>query len=100
MPMSYLYGRKYHGPITDLVKLLRREIHTIPYEEIDWNKARHDCCKVGGDRLGKIYGRVCTYKFLNTSYINQVRVNDDPGRSLLPSCLHTRCTLGLSSLLG
>ncbi|KAL7211437.1 hypothetical protein ACSBR2_014326 [Camellia fascicularis] len=45
MPMAYLYGRKYHGPITDLVKSLRREIHTKPYEEIDWNKARHDCCK-------------------------------------------------------
>ncbi|KAF5944610.1 hypothetical protein HYC85_018687 [Camellia sinensis] len=45
MPMSYLYGRKYHGPITDLVKSLRREIHTKPYEEIDWNKARHDGCK-------------------------------------------------------
>ncbi|XP_058212109.1 dammarenediol II synthase-like [Rhododendron vialii] len=45
MPMSYLYGRKYHGPITELVKLLRCEIHTTPYEKIDWNKARHDCCK-------------------------------------------------------
>ncbi|KAI8001058.1 Dammarenediol II synthase [Camellia lanceoleosa] len=45
MPMSYLYGRKYHGPITDLVKSLRLEIHLKPYEEINWNKARHDCCK-------------------------------------------------------
>ncbi|KAI8563353.1 hypothetical protein RHMOL_Rhmol03G0105500 [Rhododendron molle] len=45
MPMSYLYAKKYHGPITDLVKSLRQEIHTKPYEEICWNKARHDCCK-------------------------------------------------------
>ncbi|XP_058208104.1 dammarenediol II synthase-like [Rhododendron vialii] len=45
MPMSYLYGKKYHGPITDLVKALRQEIHTKPYEEICWNKTRHDCCK-------------------------------------------------------
>ncbi|XP_058208028.1 dammarenediol II synthase-like isoform X4 [Rhododendron vialii] len=45
MPMSYLYGKKYHGPITDLVKALRQEIHTKPYEEICWNKARHNCCK-------------------------------------------------------
>ncbi|KAH7839666.1 hypothetical protein Vadar_007066 [Vaccinium darrowii] len=45
MPMSYLYGRKYVGPITKLVKSLRREIHPRPYEEIDWNKARHSCCK-------------------------------------------------------
>ncbi|KAL7211347.1 hypothetical protein ACSBR2_014261 [Camellia fascicularis] len=46
IPMSYLYGRKYHGPITNLVKSLRREIHPKPYEEINWNKARHDCCQV------------------------------------------------------
>ncbi|GER32705.1 amyrin synthase [Striga asiatica] len=45
MPMSYLYGRKYHGPITDLVLSLRDEIHVKPYDRIDWNKARHDCCK-------------------------------------------------------
>ncbi|KAL7242079.1 hypothetical protein ACSBR1_014619 [Camellia fascicularis] len=45
MPMAYLYRRKYHGPITDLIKSLRREIHTKPYEEIDWNKAHHDCYK-------------------------------------------------------
>lgn len=45
MPMSYLYGRKYHGPITDLVLSLREEIHVHPYDQIDWNKARYDCCK-------------------------------------------------------
>ncbi|KAK1422786.1 hypothetical protein QVD17_18073 [Tagetes erecta] len=45
MPMSYLYGRKYHGPITDLITQIRQEIHTIPYDEINWNKQRHNCCK-------------------------------------------------------
>ncbi|GKC00084.1 dammarenediol II synthase-like protein, partial [Tanacetum coccineum] len=45
MPMSYLYGRKFHGPITDLVLQLRQEIHPIPYHEINWNKQRHNCCK-------------------------------------------------------
>ncbi|GFY80639.1 camelliol C synthase 1 [Actinidia rufa] len=30
---------------TDLVKEIREEIHTKPYAEVDWNKARHDCCK-------------------------------------------------------
>ncbi|KVH89383.1 Prenyltransferase/squalene oxidase [Cynara cardunculus var. scolymus] len=44
MPMSYLYGRKFHGPITDLVLQLRQEIHPIPYDEINWNKQRHNCC--------------------------------------------------------
>nr|AFJ19235.1 mixed amyrin synthase [Catharanthus roseus] len=45
MPMSYLYGKKYHGPLTHLVMQLRQEIHVKPYDQIDWNKARHDCCK-------------------------------------------------------
>nr|ARS25031.1 AS1 [Ilex pubescens] len=45
MPMSYLYGRKYHGPLTDVVLQLRQEIHPQPYDKINWNKARHDCCK-------------------------------------------------------
>ncbi|XP_060196035.1 dammarenediol II synthase-like isoform X2 [Lycium barbarum] len=44
MPMSYLYGRKYHGPITDLVLSIRNEIHVKPYDQIEWNKARMDCC--------------------------------------------------------
>ncbi|KAK1362257.1 Terpene cyclase/mutase family member [Heracleum sosnowskyi] len=45
MPMSYLYGTKYHGPITDLVLNLRQEIYPITYEDINWNKQRHNCCK-------------------------------------------------------
>nr|QJA18438.1 oxidosqualene cyclase 7 [Andrographis paniculata] len=45
MPMSYLYGKKYHGPITDLVLSLRQEIHAKPYDQINWDKARHGCCK-------------------------------------------------------
>nr|WGT93813.1 mixed amyrin synthase [Codonopsis lanceolata] len=45
MPMSYLYGKKYHGPITDLVLSLRQEIHPIAYEDIVWNKQRHNCCQ-------------------------------------------------------
>ncbi|KAK1422788.1 hypothetical protein QVD17_18075 [Tagetes erecta] len=45
IPMSYLYGRKFHGPITDLVLQLRQEIYLTPYHEINWNKHRHNCCK-------------------------------------------------------
>ncbi|KAL2467392.1 Amyrin synthase LUP2 [Abeliophyllum distichum] len=45
MPMSYLYGRKYHGPFTDLVLSLRQEIHVERYDQIDWNKTRNNCCK-------------------------------------------------------
>ncbi|CAI9264192.1 unnamed protein product [Lactuca saligna] len=45
MPMSYLYGKKFHGPITDLVLQLRQEIHPMQYDLINWNKQRHNCCK-------------------------------------------------------
>nr|GEU84715.1 dammarenediol II synthase-like [Tanacetum cinerariifolium] len=40
-----LVREKNHGPITDLVLQLRQEIHPIPYDEINWNKQRHNCCK-------------------------------------------------------
>nr|GMD09724.1 dammarenediol II synthase-like [Ipomoea batatas] len=45
MPMSYLYARRYHGPLTDLVLCIRSEIHVKTYDQIDWNSARMDCCK-------------------------------------------------------
>ncbi|GMP83833.1 hypothetical protein CsSME_00037614 [Camellia sinensis var. sinensis] len=35
MPMSYLYGKRFVGPITDLVKQLRTELHSQPYDEED-----------------------------------------------------------------
>ncbi|WCJ27411.1 Lupeol synthase [Euphorbia peplus] len=44
-PMAYLYGKKYVGPITDLVIQLRKELYTEPYEQINWNKARNSCLK-------------------------------------------------------
>lgn len=46
MPMSYLYGRKFVGPITLLVEQLREEIHVQPYKEIRWSKTRHLCGEV------------------------------------------------------
>lgn len=45
LPMSYLYGRRFVGPITPTVLSLRKEIYTVPYHEIDWNKARSECAK-------------------------------------------------------
>ncbi|KAL4388780.1 hypothetical protein GQ457_09G003800 [Hibiscus cannabinus] len=44
-PLSYLYGKKFVGPINDLIVSLRDEIYTQPYDKIDWNKARHLCSK-------------------------------------------------------
>ncbi|XP_057468453.1 germanicol synthase-like isoform X1 [Actinidia eriantha] len=45
MPMSYLYGKRFVGPITDLVLQLRKELHSEPYDKINWKKYRHLCAK-------------------------------------------------------
>ncbi|GLT53537.1 hypothetical protein SLA2020_268020 [Shorea laevis] len=45
LPMSYLYGKRFVGPITSTIQSLRKELYTVPYHEIDWNKARNDCAK-------------------------------------------------------
>lgn len=46
IPMCYLYGKKFVGPITELVLSLREELHTHPYEKINWKQARRLCAKV------------------------------------------------------
>ncbi|KAK8450401.1 hypothetical protein SEVIR_6G021300v4 [Setaria viridis] len=45
IPISYLYGKKFVGPITRLVMSLREELHIHPYRKIDWKKARKLCAK-------------------------------------------------------
>ncbi|RDY07322.1 Beta-amyrin synthase, partial [Mucuna pruriens] len=45
MPMSYLYGKKFVGPITPLVLNLREEFFTQPYDTNSWKKARHKCAQ-------------------------------------------------------
>uniref|UniRef100_A0A7N0T507 Terpene cyclase/mutase family member n=1 Tax=Kalanchoe fedtschenkoi TaxID=63787 RepID=A0A7N0T507_KALFE len=45
LPMSYIYGKRFVGPITALVLELRKELHTQPYDEIDWAGVRHLCAK-------------------------------------------------------
>ncbi|XVE98878.1 hypothetical protein REPUB_Repub03eG0147100 [Reevesia pubescens] len=45
LPMSYLYGKKFVGPINSLVLSLRRELYTLPYHLVDWNQARNLCAK-------------------------------------------------------
>ncbi|MFS7973105.1 putative cycloartenol synthase [Helianthus anomalus] len=45
LPMSYLYGRKFVGPITSTVLALRKELFTVPYHDINWNDARNLCAK-------------------------------------------------------
>jgi len=46
LPMSYLYGKRFVGSITPIVLSLRKELYTIPYEDIDWDQARNLCAKV------------------------------------------------------
>lgn len=45
IPMSYLYGKKFVGPITKLVLSLREELHIHPYKNINWKQARKLCAK-------------------------------------------------------
>src|ERR1044072_7163948 len=46
MPMSYLYGKKFVGPITGLIRSLRKELYNEPYDLVNWNKARNTVAKV------------------------------------------------------
>ncbi|KAJ0594233.1 putative beta-amyrin synthase [Helianthus annuus] len=45
MPMSYLYGKRFVGPITPLILQLREELYAQPYNEINWRSIRHLCAK-------------------------------------------------------
>nr|QIH97373.1 OptiAtLUP [synthetic construct]BAL41371.1 lupeol synthase [Glycyrrhiza uralensis] len=45
MPMSYLYGKKFVGPITALIRSLREELYNEPYNQINWNTARNTVAK-------------------------------------------------------
>nr|UMM64879.1 2,3-oxidosqualene cyclase [Avena strigosa] len=44
-PMSYIYGKRFVGPITSTVLNLRKELYKVPYDEIDWYKVRNQCAK-------------------------------------------------------
>ncbi|TYK04001.1 cycloartenol synthase [Cucumis melo var. makuwa] len=45
LPMCYLYGKRFVGPITPIIRSLRKELYLVPYHEIDWNEARNQCAK-------------------------------------------------------
>ncbi|XP_028952932.1 beta-amyrin synthase-like isoform X5 [Malus domestica] len=51
MPMSYLYGKRFVGPITSLTLQLREELYAQPYDEINWKGVRHHCAKGFGSQL-------------------------------------------------
>ncbi|KAL8462769.1 hypothetical protein ACS0TY_033696 [Phlomoides rotata] len=45
LPMSYLYGKRFVGATNGLILSLRKEIYVEDYHQIDWNRARNQCCK-------------------------------------------------------
>ncbi|MED6121759.1 Lupeol synthase [Stylosanthes scabra] len=45
MSMSFIFGKKFVGPITDLIKSLRKEMYNEPYDQINWNNARNTIAK-------------------------------------------------------
>ncbi|KAK2969244.1 hypothetical protein RJ640_003478 [Escallonia rubra] len=45
LPMSYLYGKRFVGPISATVLSLRNELYSKPYHQIDWDSARNQCAK-------------------------------------------------------
>uniref|UniRef100_A0ACD5TCH3 Uncharacterized protein n=1 Tax=Avena sativa TaxID=4498 RepID=A0ACD5TCH3_AVESA len=44
-PMSYIYGKRFVCPVAPIVLNLRKELYRVPYDEIDWDKARNQCAK-------------------------------------------------------
>ncbi|KAM0836062.1 hypothetical protein ACQ4PT_062536 [Festuca glaucescens] len=45
LPMSYLYGKRFVGATTTIVLDLRKELYNVPYDDINWDKARNGCAK-------------------------------------------------------
>uniref|UniRef100_A0A0D9VC23 Terpene cyclase/mutase family member n=1 Tax=Leersia perrieri TaxID=77586 RepID=A0A0D9VC23_9ORYZ len=45
LPMAYLYGKKFVGPITPTILALREEIYPAHYHTIEWAQARNACAK-------------------------------------------------------
>lgn len=46
MSIAFLYAKRFVGPITPTILALRKELHSSPYEKVDWSKARNTCAKV------------------------------------------------------
>lgn len=46
LPMCYIYGKRFVGPVTPIILELRKELYEVPYNEVDWDKARNLCAKV------------------------------------------------------
>jgi len=58
LPMSYVYGKRFTGKITELVKALREELFVQKYSEINWDVARNLCAKVCVHAFSPAWGKV------------------------------------------
>ncbi|KAJ9116371.1 hypothetical protein QFC22_004812 [Naganishia vaughanmartiniae] len=62
IPIGYLYGNKFRGPLTPLVEKIRQEIYTEPYQNIDFSRHRNNVhpCDVFYPRhpVGKLLNEV------------------------------------------
>ncbi|CAI9285435.1 unnamed protein product [Lactuca saligna] len=45
LPMSYLYGKRFVGPISSIVLSLRRELYKTLYYQVNWDLSRNQCAK-------------------------------------------------------
>ncbi|KAF3776517.1 Cycloartenol synthase 2 [Nymphaea thermarum] len=45
LPMCFLYGMRFVGRITETVLELRKELLSLPYDQVDWNGTRNLCAK-------------------------------------------------------
>ncbi|PIN04945.1 Oxidosqualene-lanosterol cyclase [Handroanthus impetiginosus] len=68
LPMSYIYAKRFIGPINGIVLSLRRELYTQPYHQIDWDLARNQCSKLRHKALTTVMKHI-QYEDENTNYL-------------------------------
>ncbi len=44
LPMSYIYGLRASPPLDAVTSSLREELYVLPYDQINWNRARFEVC--------------------------------------------------------
>ncbi|XWS19211.1 hypothetical protein CRYUN_Cryun32bG0111600 [Craigia yunnanensis] len=86
LPMSYLYGKRFVGPITPTILSLRKELYSVPYHEVDWNKARNTCAK---EDLYYPHPLVQDILWTSLHYLYEPMFTHWPCKSLREKALHT-----------
>ncbi|XP_073101079.1 LOW QUALITY PROTEIN: cycloartenol Synthase [Elaeis guineensis] len=86
MAMSYIYGKRFVGPITPTILSLRKELYTTPYDLIDWNQARNQYAKEDSyNRTPLVQNIVCSFlhKVVEPIFMSW------PGKKLREKALNT-----------